>query len=194
MINPIWIFLFCGGILAAIVNDRVSFVFPSMLEGAANAIDVIIGLAAFLGIWSGMMRLADRSGLLDRFSKMVYPLLRPLFRDLPKEHKAWAAMVMNVSANLLGLGNAATPFGIQAMKALDETNREKGTATKEMITFLALNTSAVSLMPGVILGMRADAGSLNAAEVIVPSFLASLAGLMAALAASFLFSKIGAKR
>lgn len=194
MINPIWLFLLCGGILAAIVTNRVSLVFPSVLEGAANAIDVIIGLAAFLGIWNGIMRLADRSGLLDRFSKMVYPLLKPLFRDLPKEHKAWAPMVMNVSANLLGLGNAATPFGIQAMKALEETNHQKGTATKEMITFLALNTSAVSLMPGMILGMRADAGSLNAAEVIIPSFLASLAGLAAALTASFLFSKIGAKR
>lgn len=194
MINPIWLFLLCGGILAAIVTNRVSLVFPSVLEGAANAIDVIIGLAAFLGIWNGIMRLADRSGLLDRFSKMVYPLLKPLFRDLPKEHKAWAPMVMNVSANLLGLGNAATPFGIQAMKALEETNRQKGTATKEMITFLALNTSAVSLMPGMILGMRADAGSMNAAEVIIPSFLASLAGLTAALTASFLFSKIGAKR
>ena len=194
MINPIWLFLLCGGILAAIVTGRVGLVFPSVLEGAANAIDVIIGLAAFLGIWNGILRLADRSGLLDRFSKMVYPLLKPLFRDLPKDHKAWAPMVMNVSANLLGLGNAATPFGIQAIKALEETNRNKGTATKEMITFLALNTSAVSLMPGMILGMRAEAGSMNAAEVIVPSFLASLAGLVAALTASFLFSKIGAKR
>lgn len=194
MINPIWLFLLCGGVLAAIVTDRVAMVFPSILEGAANAIDVIIGLAAFLGIWNGMMRLADRSGLLDRFSKIVYPLLKPLFRDLPRDHKAWAPMVMNVTANLLGLGNAATPFGMQAMKALEETNIQKGTATKEMITFLALNTSAVSLMPGMILGMRADAGSLNAAEIIVPSILASFAGLMAALAASFLFSKIGAKR
>lgn len=194
MINPIWLFLLCGGVLAAIVTDRVAMVFPSILEGAANAIDVIIGLAAFLGIWNGMMRLADRSGLLDRFSKIVYPLLKPLFRDLPRDHKAWAPMVMNVTANLLGLGNAATPFGIQAMKALEETNTQKGTATKEMITLLALNTSAVSLMPGMILGMRADAGSLNAAEIIVPSILASFAGLMAALAASFLFSKIGAKR
>lgn len=194
MINPIWLFLLCGGILAAIVTGRVGLVFPSVLEGAANAIDVMIGLAAFLGIWNGILRLADCSGLLDRFSKMVYPLLKPLFRDLPKDHKAWAPMVMNVSANLLGLGNAATPFGIQAIKALEETNRNKGTATKEMITFLALNTSAVSLMPGMILGMRAEAGSMNAAEVIVPSFLASLAGLVAALTASFLFSKIGAKR
>lgn len=194
MINPIWLFLLCGGVLAAIVTGRSAFVFPSVLEGAANAIDVIIGLAAFLAIWSGIMRLADRSGLLDCFSKLVYPLLRPLFRSLPKDHKAWAPMVMNVSANLLGLGNAATPFGIQAMKALEDTNQQKGTANKEMITFLALNTSAVSLMPGMILGIRADAGSVNAAEVIVPSIFASLAGLIVALLASFLFSKIGEKR
>ena len=194
MMNPIWLFLLCGGILAALVTGRGTMVFPSVLSGAADAVDLIIGLAAFLSIWSGMMRLADRSGLLERFSVLVYPLLRPLFRDLPREHKAWAPMVMNVTANFLGLGNAATPFGIQAMKELHGTAEQKGTATKEMITFMALNTSAVSIVPGMILGIRADAGSANAAEVIVPSILASLAGLIAALSASFLFAKLGARR
>lgn len=192
MMNPIWLFLLCGGVLAALVTGRTTLVFPSVIEGAANAIEVALGLGAFLSVWNGIMRLAESSGLLDRFSRLVYPLLRPLFPDLPAEDKAWAPMVMNVSANLLGLGNAATPFGIRAMKALEETNRKKGTATKEMITFLALNTSAVSLMPGMILGIRAEAGSLNATEVILPSILASLAGLAAALCASFLFARIGA--
>ena len=194
MMNPIWLFLLCGGILAAIVTHRAAFVFPSVLEGASNAVEVIIGLAAFLSVWCGLMRLAEKSGLMDRLSKWVYPLICPLFRSLPKNHRAWAPMVMNISANLLGLGNAATPFGIQAMKAMEETNPQKGTATKEMITFLALNTSAVSLLPGMILGLRAETGSLNAAEVIVPSFLASLAGLCAALLASFLFAKLSEKR
>ena len=194
MINPVWLFLLCGGILAAIVTHRTAFIFPSVLDGASNAVEVTIGLAAFLSVWSGLMRLAEKSGLLDRLSKWVYPLIRPLFRALPKDHKAWAPMVMNISANFLGLGNAATHFGIQAMKAMEETNPQKGTATKEMITFLALNTSAVSLLPGMILGLRAETGSLNAAEVIVPSFLASLAGLCAALLASFLFAKLSEKR
>ena len=189
MMNPIWLFLLCGGILAAIVTGKTAVVFPSVLEGATNAIDMIVGLAAFLSLWSGIMRLAEGSGLLDRFSRLVYPLVRPLFRDLPREHKAWAPMVMNFSANFLGLGNAATPFGIQAMKELEATNKNKGTATKEMITFLALNTSAVSLMPGMILGIRAEAGSANAAEIIIPSLLASCAGLAAALIASHLFAK-----
>ena len=194
MMNPIWLFLLCGGILAALVTDEVSLVFPSILSGAADAVDVIIGLAAFLAVWNGMMRLAERSGLLDRFSLLVGPLLRPLFRDLPREHKAWAPMVMNVTANFLGLGNAATPFGIRAMKALNDTNPKRGTATKEMITFMALNTSAVSIVPGMILGIRADAGSVNAAAVILPSILASLAGLAAALLASHLFAKGGRRR
>lgn len=194
MINPIWLFLLCGGILAAVVTGQKAMVFPAVLDGAANAIDIIIGLAAFLAVWSGVMRLADLSGLLDRFSRIVYPLVRPLFKELPREHKAWAPMVMNVTANVLGLGNAATPFGIQAMKALNETNPKKGTATKEMITFMALNTSAVSLMPGMILGIRAEAGSANAAEVIVPSILASLVGLIAALSAAFLFAKWGDRK
>lgn len=194
MMNPIWLFLLCGGVLAAMVTGHRNLIFPSVLEGATNAIEVALGLTAFLSVWSGIMRLAERSGLLDRFSRIVHPLLRPLFRSLPPNHKAWAPMVMNVSANLLGLGNAATPFGIQAMKALEETNPKKGTATKEMITFLALNISAVSLMPGMILGIRAEAGSLQATEIILPSILASLAGLAAALCASLLFARLGAKK
>ena len=88
MINPVWLFLLCGGILAAIVTHRTAFIFPSVLEGASNAVEVTIGLAAFLSVWSGLMRLAEKSGLLDRLSKWVYPLIRPLFRALPKDHKA----------------------------------------------------------------------------------------------------------
>lgn len=194
MINPIWLFLFCGGILAAVATGKTTLIFPSVVEGATNAIEVIIGLAAFLAIWCGIMRLAEKSGLLDRISRLVYPVIRPLFPGLAKNHKAWAPMVMNISANLLGLGNAATPFGIQAMKELEATNREKGVASKEMIVFLALNTSAVSLIPGMVLGFRSEAGSLNPAEIIVPSFFASLVGLAAALLAAFLFDKAGKKR
>lgn len=189
MINPIWLFLICGGILAAAVGGNGAVVLPSVVEGATNAIEVIIGLAAFLSIWCGIMRLAEKSGLMDRVSHLVYPIIRPLFPGLGRDHKAWGPMVMNISANLLGLGNAATPFGIQAMKELSVTNKEKGVASREMITFLALNTSAVSFVPGMILGFRAEAGSLNPAEIIVPSFLASLVGLITALTAAFLFEK-----
>ena len=189
MINPIWLFLLCGGILAAVVNGNVSLVFPSVLEGASDAVELIISLAAFLSLWNGIMRLAEKSGLTDGISRFVAPLIRPLFPGLPSHHKAWAPMVMNISANLLGLGNAATPFGIQAIRELEKTNPKKGTATKEMITFMAMNTSAVSLIPGMILGFRAEAGSADITSVILPSFLASLAGLCAALGASFLFAK-----
>lgn len=193
MINPIWLFLLCGGILAAVVTGDTAVVFPSVVEGATSAIEVIIGLAAFLSIWCGIMRLAEKSGLLQRVSRLVYPVIRPLFPSLSKEHKAWAPMVMNISANLLGLGNAATPFGIQAMKELAASSKEKGTASKEMIVFLALNTSAVSFVPGMVLGFRAEAGSLNPAEIILPSFLASLAGLCAALFAAFVFARLEKK-
>ncbi len=194
MMNPIWLFLFCGGALAAVVGGRPEMVLSSVAAGAADAVEVALGLAAFLSVWCGVLRLAERSGLTGALSRLVSPLLRPVFPDLPRSHGAWAPMVMNVSANLLGLGNAATPFGIEAMKALNETNPEKGTATKEMISFLALNTSAVSLIPGMILGLRAEAGSADPAAVIIPSFLASLAGLAAALTAAALFARLGKKR
>lgn len=194
MMNAIWLFLFCGGILAAVVTDRTALIFPSVLAGASDAVELCIGLAAFLGIWCGMLRLAECSGLMIKVSRLVAPLLRPLFPDLPENHRAWAPMIMNVSSNLLGLGNAATPFGIKAMKALDEDNKEKGTATKEMITFLALNTSAVSLFPGMILGFRAEAGSIEPTAIIIPSLLASLCGLTASLLTAKILAKWGGKR
>ncbi len=194
MINIIWLILLAGGILTAAVSGNIEQVFPSFIDGATNAIEVAIGLAAFLGIWCGILRLAEKSGLLEAFSRLIYPCLRWLFPNLPKGHKAWAPMVMNVAANFLGLGNAATPFGIKAMEELAATNRDKEIATPEMIVFLALNTSAVSLMPGMIMGLRAQAGSSNAAEIIIPSFLASLMGLFAALLTAYLLEKLSRRR
>lgn len=188
MMNPIWLILLCGGTVAALTSGKSADIFPSVLAGAADAVELTLGLAAFLCFWCGIMRLAEKSGLLEKCAAVLRPLIKPLFPDLPPQHKAWAPLVMNLSANLLGLGNAATPFGMKAMAEMEKTNRNKGTATKEMITFMALNTSAVSLVPGMILGVRADAGSVNAAEIIVPSILASLCGLLAALAAAKLFA------
>ncbi|MEG1497755.1 MAG: nucleoside recognition domain-containing protein [Clostridiales bacterium] len=193
MIHSIWLFLLLGGILAAAVSGNIDVIFPAFIDGAVNAIDVALGLGAFLAIWCGVMRLAEKSGLLDVLAKLFYPFLRWLFPNLAPEHKAWGAIIMNVSANFLGLGNAATPFGIKAMEELAATLPQKGVASRDMIVFLALNTSAVSLVPGMIMGLRADAGSLNAAEIIIPSFLASLCGLCAALAVAYLFDKVGKK-
>lgn len=194
MINGIWLFILITGIVAAAISGNVGNVFPAFISGANGAIEVAIGLAAFLAVWCGIMRLAEKSGLLKKIAKIIYPCLKWLFPGLSPEHKAWGPIVMNVSANFLGLGNAATPFGIKAMEELQATSDKKTVATREMIVFLALNTSAVSLMPGMVLGLRADAGSANAAEIIIPSFLASLAGLAAALICAFILEKVTQRR
>ena len=194
MIHAVWLLLILCGVLAAVVNGDGSVIFPALVDGSTNAIEVAMGLAAFLSVWCGIMRLAEKSGLLDAMAKLLYPCLKWLFPNLSHNHKAWAPMIMNVSANFLGLGNAATPFGIKAMEELSKTADEKGVASREMIVFLALNTSAVSLMPGMIMGLRSQAGSANAAEIIIPSFLASLAGLTAALISAFLLEKVGRKK
>lgn len=189
MMNGIWLFLLLSGILSAAILGRIDLVFPAIIDGAVNGIDVVLGLCAFLAVWCGIMRLAEKSGLLDMFSKIAYPLLRRLFPDLSPNHKAWSPIVMNVTANFLGLGNAATPFGIKAMEELKKTSPQKDTATKEMITFLALNTSAVSIVPGLIMGLRTEAGSLHPEEIIIPSFLSSFIGLCAALLLGYLLGK-----
>lgn len=193
MINGIWLFILLVGIVGAALCGNVDIVLPSIIDGAAGAIEVALGLAAFLSVWCGIMRLAEKSGLLQAIAKIVYPCLKWLFPGLSPQHKAWGPIVMNVSANFLGLGNAATPFGIKAMEELAATSQNKQVASREMIVFLALNTSAVSLMPGMVLGLRSEAGSANAAEIILPSFLASLAGLSAALLCAFILDKLDRK-
>lgn len=152
------------------------------LHSAHDAVTLTIGLIGVLAFFLGLMRIAQAAGLLNLLSQLIYPLLRKLFPEIPANHPAFGAMLMNLSANILGLGNAATPFGLKAMQELKTLNPHPGVASNAMVLFLAINTSCFTLIPTKIIALRVSAGSQNAAAIIASTLLASIITMLCSIA------------
>lgn len=146
----------------------------AMIEAAGNSVTLAIGLIGVMALFIGLMKVAEAGGLLVIIAKVVRPLMQRLFPDVPVDHPAMGAMILNISANALGLANAATPFGIRAMQELDTLNRDKGTATNAMALFLAINTSSVTLLPTGVIALRAAAGSDDPAAIVPTTLFATI--------------------
>ena len=175
--------------------DDVSLVYLRKVTNAAFeiagvAVQIAIGLIGIMALWLGVMRVAEEAGLINHLARLVRPITVRLFPDVPADHPAVGSMIMNISANMLGLGNAATPFGLKAMEELDKLNPKHGVATDAMVTFLALNTSCVTLIPATAIAVRAAAGSSDPAFIIGTSFLASLTATIFAVIISKLLSRV----
>lgn len=146
----------------------------AILDAASVSVELCIGLIGIMAVWLGLLHVAKDAGLVDAFAKLLSPLMRWLFPEVPDGHPAQGAMLMNLSANMLGLDNAATPMGLKAMRELQELNPVKDTATNSMAMFLAVNTSSITLIPFTIIGYRALSGSENPAEPIAGTLVATL--------------------
>jgi len=158
-----------------------------MIDAAAGSVTLAIGLVGVMALFLGLMKVAEKGGLLVIIAKTLRPLLIRLFPDVPAEHPAMGAMILNMAANVLGLGNAATPFGIRAMQQLDTLNRQKGTATNAMALFLAINTSSITILPTGIIALRASAGSVDPAGIVPTTLFATICSTtVAIIAAKFL--------
>ncbi|MDD9877141.1 MAG: spore maturation protein [Magnetovibrio sp.] len=158
-----------------------------MIDAAAGSVTLAIGLVGVMALFLGLMKVAEQGGLLVIIARLLRPLLVRLFPDVPAEHPAMGAMILNMAANVLGLGNAATPFGIRAMQQLETLNPEKGTATNAMALFLAINTSSVTLLPTGVIALRAAAGSTDPAGIVPTTLFATiLSTTVAIVAAKFL--------
>jgi spore maturation protein A len=188
MLNHIWLSLIVIGFVVALGKDLSLPAgegqeqrFPTLslvtkegvIESAKVAVTLSIGLIGVMALWLGLMRIADESGLIAGLSRVVRPVMTRLFPDVPADHPAMGAMLMNISANMLGLANAATPLGLKAMEELNRLNRNAGTATDAMCTFLVINTSNVQLIPATVIALRAAAGSANPTEILGPAILAT---------------------
>jgi spore maturation protein A len=185
--GALWTFLVAAAVVAAAVNGRMAELTTAALESAGKAVALSLGLAGAMALWLGLMRVAEEAGLVRTIATAARPLLRRLFPEVPPEHPAMGAMVMNLSANVLGLGNAATPFGVKAMRELETLNPRPGTATDAQALFCALNTASLQLIPASVIALRAAAGSRAPAEIIGATIVASLCGVtVAALAAKLL--------
>ena len=173
MLNWIWLGLILLSVLFAGFTGRMEAVSQAIFDEAANAVQLVIGLVGGMMLFLGLMNVAREGGLLDVVARGLHPLLRRLFPDVPAGHPAMGAMVMNIASNMLGLGNAATPFGLKAMKELDKINKHKGTASNSMALFLAINTSGVAVMPLGVVAVRASQGCKDPARIFIPSMIAT---------------------
>ncbi len=190
MLNGIYIALVLSSILAAAFSGRMQPLNTAMLESAKLAVTTALGLVGAMALWLGLMRVLRDAGTLHAIARGVSPLLCRLFPAIPPDHPAMAAMVLNLASNVLGLGNAATPFGLKAMQELEKLNPRKGVITDAMALFLAINTAGVAVLPLGAIAIRSSLGSENAAAILVPSFLATLCSTLAAIALATLFVRI----
>ena len=160
-----------------------------MIEAATSSVTLALGLIGVMALFLGLMKIAEEGGLLTIIARLVRPLMVRLFPDVPAEHPAMGAMIMNMSANALGLGNAATPFGIRAMQELDKLNPNKGTATNAMVLFLAINTSSVTLLPTGVIALRAAAGSQDPAGILPTTLFATILSTTVAILSVKLYQR-----
>jgi spore maturation protein A len=181
MLNYIWFGLMAAALAVAAVRGTADAVTKGAVESAAGAVQIALGLVGIMTLWLGIMRVAEAVALIGR---LLRPVLRWLFPDVPADHPAAGALVLAIAANMLGLNNAATPLGIKAMESLQDLNPDKATATNAMVTFSALTTSGVQLIPATMIGVLAAAGSVNPTAIIAPSILATAAGTVAAVIAA----------
>lgn len=181
MVNFVWFGMIIFGILVAAVNGNIEVVTKAALDGADNAVKISISLIAIITFWLGIMKLAEEAGLVRALAYIMRPVMSFLFPSVPKNHPAMGAMIMNLSANILGLGNAATPMGLIAMRELQKLNQGRDTASDAMCTFLALNTSCVTIIPTTIIGIRLLYGSTDPTEIVGPTIMATTVSMFVAV-------------
>lgn len=189
MLNAIWVFMLCVGILVAAFTGNISAVTESALKAGELGVKTGIQLMGVISLWMGLMHVAQKAGIIKAVARIFSPLIAPLFPDLKRDSPAWGSIVMNLCANILGLGNAATPFGLKAMQELQKENPHPEMATRSMITFLALNTSCITLVPTTIIGIRIAAGSTQPTEIIGTTLFATACAMACAITADWLFRR-----
>ncbi|MFC9709991.1 nucleoside recognition domain-containing protein [Paenibacillus sp. NPDC056933] len=183
MINLIWLIMIVTGFVFAAAQGKIEIVTQAAFDGAATGVTVCFGLISVLVFWMGMMKMAEDAGLLGRIAKLLGPVVGYLFPDVPRNHPAMGYILSNMSANLLGLGNAATPMGIKAMQQLQELNPDKQTASPAMCTLLALNTASITIIPTTLIAIRLNYHSANATEIVGTTLMATIVATFAAIVA-----------
>ena len=181
MINYLFASFFIIGIIYSLITNNTT-ISSEMLSASKNGIDLILSLAPVICLWLGIMNIAKKSGLLDKLAKLLTPILKILFPEIPKDSPCFTYIGTNIIMNMLGLGNAATPFGLKAIKEMQALNKKKDTATRSMITLLVINTASVTIIPTTIISLRMLYGSINPESIIpyiiITSTLSMMIGLL----------------
>ncbi|WP_282172698.1 nucleoside recognition domain-containing protein [Cytobacillus firmus] len=181
MVNIIWVMLTAIGLVFAMINGTINEVNEAIFNGAKEAVTLCIGLISILVFWLGMMKIAEDAGLLNKLASLFRPIVKKLFPEVPGDHPAMGYMLSNMMANMFGLGNAATPLGIKAMEELKRLNGGKNEASRSMITFLAINTSSLTLIPTTVIAIRMNYDSASPTDIVGPTLVATFCSSLAAI-------------
>lgn len=181
MINIIWAGFIVIGITYSLFTGNIELISTEIIKSSEVSLNMITKMFPVMALWLGIMKIAETSGLLKKISKIITPILKKIFPEIPNNHEALSLITSNVVANMFGLGNAATPLGLKAMKSLQDLNKEKKSASRSMITFLVLNTTGLTIIPTTIISINLMYGNNNPTELVLPCFLASLSSTIAGL-------------
>ncbi|MDR3270309.1 MAG: spore maturation protein [Peptococcaceae bacterium] len=189
MVNLIWLIMLVSGIVVAAATGKIDSVTQSAMKAAELGVQIALQLIGVMSLWLGLMRLAEEAGLVRALARVSAPLIRKIFPSLPPDSPALGAIILNISANVLGLGNAATPFGLKAMQELQKLNPDPERATPAMCTFLAVNTACITLIPATIIGVRMKMQSQNPTEIIGTTIFATGCAMTVAILVDAFFRR-----
>jgi spore maturation protein A len=190
MLNIIWMGLIILSVIFGIINGKIPEVVASVTDSAKTAFELALGLTGIMTFWLGLMKVAEEGGLITLLARLLRPIMKKLFPDVPAEHPAMGAMILNITANMLGLANAATPFGLRAMNELEKLNKTPGTATNAMCVFLAINTASIQLIPTTAIAFLAAAGASHPTDIIVTTLIATSCAAVVAVLSAKIFEKL----
>ncbi|MCX7772055.1 MAG: nucleoside recognition protein [Clostridia bacterium] len=189
MLNIIWVIMIFAGVVCGLLTGRTKEVSDAILASCGSAVNLAITMLGAMCLWSGLMKVAQRAGIVDSLAKLLKGVFKFLFPGIPKGHSANGAIAMSISADLLGLGNAATPLGILAMKELSDINGNSPTASNAMVMFAVVNAACIQLIPATVLVIRQQAGSLDPTSIIPTVWVASLFSTLSGIVVAKLLEK-----
>jgi spore maturation protein A len=188
--NKIWGIFIIIGIIYSLLTNNMRAINTEIINSAKTSLNMLLTLLPMITLWVGIMTIAKESGLLNKIAKIVSPVLSFLFPEIPREHESLGLISSNIIINMFGLGNAATPFGLKAMKSLQDINKKKDTASRSMITFLVLNTTSVTIIPTTIISLRMMHHSNNPTEVIITILMATFCSTIIGLILDRFFARM----
>lgn len=189
MLNKIWPAFLIISFIYAILNGNIEEFNNSIFTSCAQTVDLILKLFGTMCLWNGLMKIVQETSLMKKLTKFISTLMKILFPKMKKEDKEYKEITINIIANLLGIGNAATPLGLKAMQTMQEKNPQKDKITDSMAMFIVLNTASIQLIPSTVIAVRASLGSVNPSQIIVPVWIATIAADVAGIVASKILMK-----
>lgn len=189
MINKLWFYMIVASIIYGIFFGDAKLLTEGILEASKNTVELSIQFIGVWALWLGLMEIIKESKLIDKIARLLYPLLKLLFPEIPKGDNAFGAIALNLSANILGLGNAATPFGLQAMNEMQKLNNDKEVAMDSMCMFLVINTSSVQLIPITVIAIRSSLGSNNPTSTVLVTLIATSISTLVGVTSSIVLKK-----